>query len=273
MWTATTRAQYRREGQRYASDLWASEWEQIAPLLPPPSRFGRSRKWGLRAIVEAILYVLGTGCQWRALPKDFPPYSTVQGYFYRWRDDGTWERASLALVVRARQQAGCAVAPSAGIIDSQSVPTTESGGPRGIDAGKRVKGRKRHIVTDTQGFVLAAQVHPANIQDPHGAVPLLRSLRQTFPELGHIFADRVYRGEQLRNAIADCGPWVVQIVERPHGVKGFQLLPRRWVVERTFAWLGRCRRLAKDFEASIASATAWLLIANLRLLSRRLART
>jgi transposase len=162
--------------------------------------------------------------------------------------------------------------PSAGIIDSQSAPTTESGGPRGVDAGKRIKGRKRHIVTDTEGFVLAALVHEANIQDPHGAVPLLRAVRQSFPNLAHIFADRVYRGPQLREAVDACGPWTIQIVERPPGVKGFQLLPRRWVVERTFAWLGRSRRLAKDFEATIASATAWLLLANLRLLSRRLAR-
>jgi transposase len=140
-----------------------------------------------------------------------------------------------------------------------------------LDAGKRIKGRKRHIVTDTQGFLLAVLVHEANIQDPHGAVPLLRSLRQTFPSLRHVFADRVYRGPQLQGAIADCGPWTMQIVERPPGVKGFQLLPRRWVVERTFAWFGRSRRLAKDFEATIASATAWVLLANLRLLSRRLA--
>jgi transposase len=168
----------------------------------------------------------------------------------------------------SRAQSG----PLVGIIDSQSVPTTESGGPRGIDAAKRIKGRKRHIVTDTEGFLLAAQVHPANIQDPHGAVPLLHSLRQTFPKLAHIFADRVYRGPQLQAAVADCGPWTIEIVERPPGVKGFQLLPRRWVVERSFAWLGRSRRLAKDFEASTASATAWLLLANLRLLSRRLAR-
>jgi len=122
-----------------------------------------------------------------------------------------------------------------------------------------------------QGFVLAAQVHPANIQDPHGAVPLLRALRRSFPSLAHIFADRVYRGPQLQQAVADCGPWTIQIVERPPGVKGFQLLPRRWVVERSFAWLGRSRRLSKDFEATTASATAWLFIANLRLLSRRLA--
>jgi transposase len=272
MWTETTRAQYQRDELPYASNLRPAEWAQIAPLLPPPRRLGRPRGWSLRVIVEAILYQAWTGCQWRALPKDFPPYSTVQGYFYRWRDDGTWQRISLALVARARQQVGRERVPSAGIIDSQSVPTSESGGPRGVDAGTRIKGRKRHIVTDTEGFVLAAQVHPANVQDPHGAVPLLRSVRQIFPELTHIFADRVYRGPQLQQAVADCGPWTIEIVERPPGVKGFQLLPRRWVVERSFAWLGRSRRLAKDFEATIASATAWLFVANLRLLSRRLAR-
>lgn len=271
MWTEITRAQYRRDELRYASDLRAAEWAQIAALLPAPRRLGRPRRWDLQVVVEAIFYLLWTGCPWRALPKDFPPYSTVQGYFYRWRDEGLWEQVSRVLAVRARRRMGRRPAPTAGIIDSQSVPTTESGGPRGIDAGKRIKGRKRHIVTDTQGFLLAAQVHPANIQDPHGAVPLLRALRRGFPELAHIFADRVYRGEQLRSAIADCGTWTIQIVERPPGVKGFQLLPRRWVVERTFAWLGRNRRLAKDFEATIPSATAWLFLANLRLLTRRLA--
>lgn len=271
-WTETTRAQYRRDELRYASDLRDREWAVLAPLMPTPSPLGRPREVNLRAVVNAVLYILATGCQWRALPKDFPPRSTVQGYFYRWRDDRTWHWINDALVKLARASAGRQPAARAGIIDSQSAPTTESGGPRGIDAGKRVKGRKRHIVTDTEGFLLAVLVHEANIQDPHGAVPLLRALRRRFPRLGHIFADRIYRGSQLRSAIADCGPWSIEIVERPPGVKGFQLLPRRWVVERTFAWLGRSRRLAKDFETTIASSTAWIVLASIKLLSRRLAR-
>lgn len=271
-WTETTRPHYRRDELRYASDLKDREWEVIAPFMPELSPLGRPRKVDLRTVVNAILYILATGCQWRALPKDFPPRATVQSYFYRWRDDRTWHWINEALVKLARQSVGRNITASAGIIDSQSAPTTESGGPRGIDAGKRIKGRKRHIVTDTEGFLLAGLVHEANIQDPHGAVPLLRALRRRFPRLGHIFADRIYRGPQLLNAIADCGPWRIEIVERPPGVKGFRLLPRRWVVERTFAWLGRSRRLAKDFERTIASATAWLLLASIRLLSRRLAK-
>lgn len=272
-WTETTRPQYLRDGLRYASDMTDAEWRLIARRLPPRHRLGRPRKVELRKVVEAILFVLSTGCQWRALPREFPPYSTVQGYFYAWRDTGRWHRIVGALVRQARRKLGRKPKPTAAIIDSQSAATTQAGGPRGFDPGKRVYGRKRHIVTDTNGLLLAVQVHPANIQDVHGAVPLLEHLRDRFPKLRHVFADRVYRGTQLVNALSHCGPWTIEIVKRPLGVKGFQLLPRRWVVERTFAWFGRCRRLARDFEGSTATEVAWLLVAHLRLLIRRLARS
>jgi transposase len=271
-WTKTTRAKYLRTGLRYASDLTDAEWALIARSMPPRRRRGRPRKVDLRAVVQGILYVLSTGCQWRALPSDFPPYSTIQGYFYAWRDSGRWHKIVGILVRKARCRLGRQPHPTAAIIDSQSASTTQSGGPRGFDPGKRVYGRKRHIVTDTNGLLLAVHVHPANVQDVHGAVPLLRDLRHRFPRLQHIFADRVYRGEQLIKALSDSGHWTIHIVERPPGVKGFQLLPRRWVIERTFAWCGRCRRLAKDFEASAATEVAWILVAHLMLLIRRLAR-
>lgn len=258
-------------GNRALSD---AEWALAQDLFEPATGArGRPAVHDRRAMVDACCYVLRTGASWRSLPPGiYPPWQSVQKAFVKWAREGRFEQLQERLRQQWRQRLERAAQPSAAIIDSQSTRGSAQGGQLGYDAGKKVKGRKRHILTDTCGFLIFILVHAADIQDRDGAVDVLAAVRTRLPWLRHVFADGGDAGDKLRSALIGMGKWTIEIIKRSDRVKGFEVLPRRWGVERTFAWLGRCRRLAKDWERSIASSTAWALIASIRMLTRRAAR-
>jgi len=267
-WTELTRAQHNRKTGGYPSDLTDSEWAVVQPLLPGRNRLGRLRK-----VWNAIQYIAASGCAWSLLPRDFAPVSNLRYYFYRWRDNGLLAEINRALVAQARHAAGRNAQPTVGVIDSQSVKTSENTSLSGFDAGKRIKGRKRHIITDTCGNLLACTVHSAGIQDRDGAPGVFARLRREAPNLRHMFADGGYAGPKLRDALVSLGRWTLQIVKRSDTVKGFEVLPRRWVIERTFAWLAWPLLLSdKGLGKTVESAEAWLLIAHIRRLTSLIAR-
>ena len=256
---------------RYASDLTDQEWDLISYCFPRPSKTGRPRTYPLREILNAIFYLVKTGCHWRYLPKDLPPWESVYGYFRRWTNRGLIEEIHTLLREHTRLGVGRKRQPTAAVIDSQSVKAAETCGQRGYDAGKKINGRKRHILVDTTGLLLMVMVLPANIQDRDGARLLLAKALAVFVKIKLIWADGGYAGQlvQWSRLALHC---VLEIVKRSDALSKFVVLPRRWVVERTFGWLGRSRRLNRDHERRQKVAEAMVYLAMSRLMLSRWAK-
>ena len=270
MWTPAARAQLARDHLPYATSLTDKEWAVVAPFMPAPSKVGRPWAWPLRLVFDGIQYVLRTGCAWEHLPHDFPPASTVHRWFMRLTRTGTFDKMMQVLAALDRARAGRDPFPTAAVMDAQAARSGTVGvaGPRGYDPARRVVGRKRHALVDTDGRLLGAMVSRASLHDSHGGIALLRASREVWPFLQRCFADSAYAGERVGTATRI----EVTVVKAEPDQKGFALQPRRWVAERTFAHAGRCRRLARDHEGSDDAARGFFVLANAMLLVRRLAR-